>query len=94
VGAGRHTSAGTRGRPPGPPKDATHALRQAPTRARVHCERSVKSLCVAADHNPRAGRVGLRPAAMRRKADQRAGCARTPHSSVRVEDDSLRVAWA
>ena len=32
VGNGRHTSANTRGRPPGPPEDATHALPQAPTR--------------------------------------------------------------
>jgi len=94
VGAGRHTSAGTCGRPPGPPEDATHELRQTPTRAREHCERSLKSLFVAADHNPRAGRVGRRPVAMRRKADQRAGCARTPHSSVRVGDDSLRVPLA
>jgi len=59
VGAGRHTSAGTSGRPPGSSEDATHALRQAPTRAREHCERSLKSLCVAADHNLHAGRVGL-----------------------------------
>jgi len=65
VRAGCHTSAGTSGKPPGPPEDATHALRQAPTRAREHCDRSPKSLCVAADHNPRAGRVGLRPTAMR-----------------------------
>ena len=87
-------SAGTSGRLPGPPEDATHALRQAPTRAREHCERSLKSLCVAVDLNPRAGRVSLRPAAMCQKADQRAGCARTPHSSVRVGDDSLRVRLA
>jgi len=79
VRVGRHKNAGTKGWSPAPPEDATHAQRQAPTHAREHCDRSLKLLCVAADHNASAALVGLRPAQKRLKADQRAGrCTRNP----------------